>query len=79
VQGNPQNFGLMLHWDGFSLAKTSPENCWTKDLVILNFSKEYILDPLLTMFIPISSKTIIKQINCDVLSTFLKLLMTDLD
>jgi hypothetical protein len=69
----------MLHWDGFSSTKTNPKNYWTKYLVILNFSKEYTLDPLPMMFTPTSSKTIIKQTNCDVLSTFLKLLMINLD
>jgi hypothetical protein len=57
----------------------NPKNFRTKDLVILNFSKEYTLDPLPMMFIPTSSKTIIKQTNCDVLSTILKLIMTNLN
>jgi hypothetical protein len=71
VQGDPLNFRLMLHWDGFSLTKTSLKTCWTLDLAILNVGKE---NNLAMMFIPT-----IKQVDCNVLSTFLKPLIKDLE
>jgi hypothetical protein len=79
LQGDPQNFGLMFHWDGFSSVKTSLKNCWRMDLSILNCGRENTLDPIPIMFIPSSSEKIIKQADPHVLTTFLKPLMTELE
>jgi len=79
LQGDPRNFGLMFHWDGFSFAKTSLKNCWIVDLSILNCGRANTLDPIPIMFIPSSSEKIIKQADPHVLITFLKPLMTDLE
>jgi hypothetical protein len=48
------------------------------DLSILNYGKANTLDPIPIMFIPSSSKKIIKQADPHVLTTFLKPLMIDL-
>jgi hypothetical protein len=69
----------MFHWDGFSSAKTSLKNCWIVDLSILNYGRENILNPIPIMFIPSSSEKIIKQADPQILTTFLKPLMIDLE
>ncbi len=79
LQGDLQNFGLMFHWDGFSFTKTSLKNCWTVDLTILNCGRTNTLDPIPIMFIPSSSKKIIKQADPYILTKFLKHLMIDLE
>ncbi len=69
----------MFHWDGFSFAKTSLKNCWTMDLSLLNCGRANTLDPTPIMFIPSSSKIIIKQANPHVLTTFKKPFVTYLE
>jgi hypothetical protein len=63
----------MFHWDGFSFAKTSLKICWTMDLNILNYGRANTCDPIPIMFIPSSSKIIIKQVDPHILTTFLNL------
>jgi hypothetical protein len=70
MHGNPRNFGLMFHWDGFSSTKTSLKNWWTVDLSILNCGKANTLNPIPTIFIPSSLEKIIELVDPHILTTF---------
>lgn len=68
----------MLHWDGFSTAKTSSKNCWAVNLVVLNAGKLEPVGPIPILFIPTSSEKLIKS-GDEVLMSFLQPLITDLE
>ena len=69
----------MLHWDGFSTAKTSQKNCWTVDLVILNTRKIDPIGLIPILFILSSSNKFIKHANCNILTCFFNPLVKDLE
>ncbi|MCO5580896.1 hypothetical protein L7F22_034769 [Adiantum nelumboides] len=39
-KGDPRNFALLVHWDGFQSSKTTQKNCGVVEVKILNTGKE---------------------------------------
>jgi hypothetical protein len=54
VQGDPRNFALMAHWDGFQSARTRQRDCWTLEISVLNAGMDLHACTFPVMFIPIS-------------------------
>ena len=79
MQGDAQNFAPILHWDGFSTAKTNKKNCWVVDLIILNARKVDPIGPILVLFILSSSDKFIKHADCNILTFVLAPLVRDLE
>jgi hypothetical protein len=41
VHGDPRNFALMAHWDGFQSAHTRQRDCWTLEFFVLNAGMDW--------------------------------------
>ena len=54
VQGDPRNFTLMAHWNGFQSACTRQRDCWTLEISVLNAGMDLHACTFLVMFISIS-------------------------
>ncbi|MCO5579010.1 hypothetical protein L7F22_032861 [Adiantum nelumboides] len=77
-QGDPRNFGLLLHWDGFQSSKTTQRNCGVVEIRVLNSGKDSFLQPLPILFIPFSCKKIIGS-SGDLFHVFLQPLVRELE
>jgi hypothetical protein len=63
----------------FLSASTKFKNTWAVELEIMNGGKNNILGPIPLVFIPASSKEIIKQSEDHILTMFLEPLFRDLE
>jgi hypothetical protein len=70
LQGDPRNFGIQAHWDGFHPTRTTYKNCWVLEISLLNAGKTSSLGPLHVIFIPLSSTKLYKQKGVSVLNAF---------
>ncbi|MCO5560550.1 hypothetical protein L7F22_014165 [Adiantum nelumboides] len=77
-QGDPRNFGLLLHWDGFQSSKTTQRNYGVVEIRVLNSGKDSFLQPLPILFIPFSCKKIIGS-SGDLFHVFLQPLVRELE
>ena len=66
----------MLHWDGFSTAKTSSKKFWAVNLVVMSAGKLEVVGPIPILFIPTSFEKLIKS-GDGVLMSFIQPLITD--
>lgn len=71
MQGDPRNFGILAHWDGFQPTRTTYKNCWTLEITILNSGKTSSIGPLPVIFIPLSSTKLYKSTEFHVMNYFL--------
>ncbi|MCO5577982.1 hypothetical protein L7F22_031820 [Adiantum nelumboides] len=78
IKGDPRNFALLLHWDGFQAASTTQKDSAVVEIVILNSGKQSILGSIPILFLPLSHKELQKK-HGDVLSSFLHPLMNELE
>lgn len=78
VKGDPQNFALMFHWDGFQAALTTQKGSGVIEMVILNGGKKGNIGPLPTIFLPFSTIELEKK-HGDILSHFLVPILRDLE
>lgn len=78
MQGDPRNMALIAHWDGFQTARTTYQNTWTVEIMILNAGRNCSLTPLPVLFIPSSCKKIVKQKRYELLNYFLEPFIRDL-
>ncbi|MCO5591538.1 hypothetical protein L7F22_045524 [Adiantum nelumboides] len=53
-KGDPRNFALLVHWDGFQSSKTTQKNCGVVEVKILNTGKGSEVRALPVIFIPFS-------------------------
>ena len=79
MQGDPRNFALLGHWDGFQPTRTTYKNCWTLEIKILNAGKGSFLAPLPVVFIPLSSTKLYKQKESTVMNFFLEPFIEELE
>lgn len=79
MQGDPRNFALLAHWDGFQPTRTTYKNCWTLEIKILNGGKASFLAPLPVLFIPLSSTKLYKQKGTSVMNFFLKPFINEME
>lgn len=77
-KGDPRNFALLLHWDGFQASRTTQKDCGVVEIKILNGGKNSIINILPVLFIPFSCKEIIKN-SSNVFSAFLRPLIKELE
>ncbi|MCO5615146.1 hypothetical protein L7F22_069435 [Adiantum nelumboides] len=78
VKGDPRNFALMLHWDGFQAASTTIKDSAVVEVVVLNGGKRSIIGSLPVLFLPLSHKDLEKK-HSDILASFLHPLICDLE
>ncbi|MCO5595320.1 hypothetical protein L7F22_049361 [Adiantum nelumboides] len=78
VRGDPRNFALMLHWDGFQAASTTIKDSAVVEVVVLNGGKRSIIGSLPVLFLPLSHKDLEKK-HSDILTSFLHPLICDLE
>lgn len=79
LQGDPRNFALLGHWDGFQSARTRQRPCWTLEVQILNAGKISSLGPIPVLFISAGSDKIIRHEDASVLNAFLEPFIQDLE
>lgn len=77
--GDPRNFALAGHWDGFLTATTKFKDTWVVEIEVLNGGKNNSLGPIPLIFIPASSKQIIKDCEDHILTAFLEPLIHNLE
>ncbi|MCO5548762.1 hypothetical protein L7F22_002224 [Adiantum nelumboides] len=77
-KGDPRNFALMLHWDGFQAASTTIKNSAVVEVVVLNDGKRSVIGSLPVLFLPLSHKDLEKK-HSDILASFLHPLICDLE
>lgn len=77
-QGDPRNFSLMFHWDGFQAASTTQKDSGVIEMVILNGGKKGNIGPLPTIFLPFNATELEKK-HGDILSHFLVPILKDLE
>lgn len=77
-KGDPQNFALMLHWDGFQAASTTIKDSAVVEIVVLNGGKRSVLGSLPVLFLPLSHRDLEKK-HHDILGSFLHPLFMDLE
>ena len=70
--GDPRNFALIGHWDGFQSARTRHRDCWSLEIVVLNIGKVSEVGPIPILFIPASPDKLVKYNDAQVLSSFLE-------
>ena len=79
MSGDPHNFAIMGHWDGFQSARTRQRDCWSLEIVVLNTDKVSELGPIPILFIPASSDKLVKSDGTQVLSVFLEPFIQELE
>ncbi len=77
-QGDPRNIAILLHWDGFQTSKTTQKSCGVVEISLLNVGNHSSIDVLPVLFIPQSSKKILKG-SGDVFGTFITPLVHELE
>ncbi|MCO5587093.1 hypothetical protein L7F22_041039 [Adiantum nelumboides] len=77
-KGDPRNFALLVHWDGFQSSKTTQKNCGVVEVKILNTGKGSEVRALPVIFIPFSCKKIIGS-SSKLFHVFLKPLLQELE
>lgn len=78
IKGDPRNFALLLHWDGFQAASTTQKDSAVVEIVVLNGGKKSILGSIPVLFLPLSHRDLQKK-HGDVLSSFLSPLICELE
>ncbi|MCO5554355.1 hypothetical protein L7F22_007884 [Adiantum nelumboides] len=78
VKGDPRNFALLLHWDGFQAASTTQKDSAVVEIVVLNGGKGSFVESIPVLFLPLSHKDLQKK-HGDVLSSFLSPLISELE
>ncbi|MCO5612374.1 hypothetical protein L7F22_066641 [Adiantum nelumboides] len=78
VKGDPRNFALLLHWDGFQAASTTQKDSAVVEIVVLNGGKGSFVGSIPVLFLPLSHKDLQKK-HGDVLSSFLSPLISELE
>ncbi|MCO5609473.1 hypothetical protein L7F22_063700 [Adiantum nelumboides] len=77
-KGDPRNFALLVHWDGFQSSKTTQKNCGVVEVKILNTGKGSEVRALPMIFIPFSCKKIIGS-SSKLFHVFLRPLLQELE
>ncbi|MCO5605605.1 hypothetical protein L7F22_059788 [Adiantum nelumboides] len=77
-KGDPRNFALLVHWDGFQSSKATQKNCGVVEVKILNTGKGSEVRALPVIFIPFSCKKIIGS-SSKLFHVFLRPLLQELE
>ena len=77
--GDPRNFAIAAHWDGFISTTTKYKDTWVVEIEILNAGLQNVMRPMPVVFIPASSKQIIKDLDEGILIVFLAPFMHELE
>lgn len=78
IQGDPRNFSLLLHWDGFQAASTTLKDSAVVEVVVLNGGKRSKVGAIPVLFLPLSNKELEKK-HGDILCALLQPLILELE
>lgn len=67
-----------MHTDGFQASRTTQKDCYVIEIKVLNAGKHSTIDILPVLFIPLSSKKLIRTVE-NVFATFLQPLVAELE
>ncbi|MCO5562446.1 hypothetical protein L7F22_016074 [Adiantum nelumboides] len=77
-QGDPRNFSLQMHWDGFQAATTTLKSSAVVEIIVLNGGKQSNVGFIPVLFLPLSHKELERK-HGDILSCFLEPLILELE
>ena len=66
------NIAFVAHWNGFQSVTTKYKDCWVVEVEVLNGGRRNLQRPMPVIFIPTSSKNLLKSGEKEVMTAFLE-------